>query len=608
MHPTRNVPHRCLSLPENNPDMLGPGCLIPPPLKDLINKYCAAKRCAASEIPCLINHPPKTMNHSWEGHDAKWERLNGNPLTPVMYALTGNDIRYGRLKILVVEGETDMQGPFIVGYSKKVGVGRTGFRQWIGLGGDRDGFGRDIEAVKVTEHQNRRSREKSEDISHRYPTEESDTVVVVSDVHQNTVGPQKRKRTFGIQRDLGLFTTQSDDGLRDDDDGNGVSTAQALRTTRHKSSRTRSSARPSRNVPTVVVPPRSADFGDHTWQSLETSSSPSFGESHEIPHLPKPRSSNPRVSPVQTVAKPDSNAIIDLTSSSPELPPGLKFERATSASTLDLTSRKPASTTTVQALLTQPMTTNKVTTSKTANTGTTDKPLSQIKLEQKPASGEPVMSWPEFLNRRTAADLASSSKQAINSGVSQRVNANSREVNASVERRTSKAADNAVTPSVEAPKSDQIPGPPPTLLDMRSSTENTTTAASVARPPGKSRKQLKLQQVFVKFNSAVAHEPPRIRPFALCDTVQKLFNQARTGDVFGKASDVNFGGKLLTVEFRGSGRLPTEVYIVNEDDEEDFLKMKRALLSMDWWSEIEDGDSTSNTIVGGGLLDVRDAK
>lgn len=56
------------------------------------------------------------------------------------------------------------------------------------------------------------------------------------------------------------------------------------------------------------------------------------------------------------------------------------------------------------------------------------------------------------------------------------------------------------------------------------------------------------------------------------------------------------------MEFRGSGRLHDEVYLVNEDDEEGFSRMKSALLLKDWWTQVDDD------VFGGRLLDVRDAK
>jgi hypothetical protein len=138
------------------------------------------------------------------------------------------------------------------------------------------------------------------------------------------------------------------------------------------------------------------------------------------------------------------------------------------------------------------------------------------------------------------------------------------------------------------------------LTHTCSSTDNASNAAGLRGSSTKSRKKLKLQYIYIKFNSALPNEPPRVRPFAACDTVQKLFNQAWTGDVFGKAREVRRGGKLLTVEFRGSGRLPDEVYLVNEDDEEGFLNMRRGLLKKDWWTNVD------GNIVGGGFLDVRD--
>jgi hypothetical protein len=219
---------------------------------------------------------------------------------------------------------------------------------------------------------------------------------------------------------------------------------------------------------------------------------------------------------------------------------------------------------------------------------------------QKLILGEPIANEGMDVMETTTPRLATSTIAQS----PHRIDARSKEVYSGIEGNTSAATKTTIPSATHVQKPGEIKetsASPPSLL-KRNSTENTPNTAGLARMPAKLRKKLRLQHVFFKFNSALRHEPPRVRPFTACDTVQKLFHQARTGDVFGKASEVRPGGKLLTVEFRGSGRLYDEVYLVNEDDEEDFLQMKNALLKKDWWTEVDD------TIVGGGLLDVRDAK
>ena len=183
----------------------------------------------------------------------------------------------------------------------------------------------------------------------------------------------------------------------------------------------------------------------------------------------------------------------------------------------------------------------------------------------------------------------SSSKPATVVKNPHQMQAKSKDVGRGVDGATSAAADKILTPPVHIQKAGQLAHPAASapLTHTCSSTDDASNVAGLRGSSTKSRKKLKLQYIYIKLNSALPNEPPRVRLFVACDTVQKLFNQAWTGDVFGKAREVRRGGKLLTVEFRGSGRLPDEVHLVSEDDEEDFLNMRRALLKKDWWTNVD---------------------
>ena len=175
----------------------------------------------------------------------------------------------------------------------------------------------------------------------------------------------------------------------------------------------------------------------------------------------------------------------------------------------------------------------------------------------------------------------SSSKPATVVKNPHQIQAKSKDVGRGADGTTSAAADKILTPPVHIQKPGQLAHPAASapLTHTCSSTDDAFNVAGLRGSSTKSRMKLKLQYIYISSSiQPCPNEPPRVRPFAACDTVQKLFNQAWTGDVFGKAREVRRGGKLLTVEFRGSGRLPDEVYLVNEDDEEDFLNMRRALL------------------------------
>ena len=103
-------------------------------------------------------------------------------------------------------------------------------------------------------------------------------------------------------------------------------------------------------------------------------------------------------------------------------------------------------------------------------------------------------------------------------------------------------------------------------------------------------------------------QTPRVRLFAACNTVQKLFAQAMAGDLFDDSGgdgsrSSGSGGKVLTFRF-GGARKVTEAaknVLVVEDDEEDFDALVGAIEAKDWWV----AGKTGGLVEGSGTVEVR---
>ena len=578
------------------PDRLGSESRIPPPLKNLINEWCQAKgsQYSVNHLPCLTSIDPRTIHRSSKGRAAIWQYPNGKPLTARMFALTGTDLRQRKQKILVVEGRGDMLGPFIVSYvNGKSTSDRVSYKKWVGLAGDKNGFEEGISAIKVYTAQTQPSQGKRRGDSQQAP--DGDMVVVPSDLELNILESRKRKRSSEARLDWGIPETNSNNGLGDNEVGRRRSFEKDLRTKDDKPSRSMSLTRTSQNDPVVVIPSRTADSLGHDWQTLQSPSPPSLPEFNLTRHVLEPLASSSRASWSQKIAKPKNSAALGGT---------------TSASQIAQTTHIPSFLAPAQARSVQPMNLSNATASNPiapgpGGTGERSEPITTRLVAKNLNSAEPLTSQAVDVGRKTMPPMVGSQRQATSPEGPQRMEARCRAIDSGVGKRTFVATNSNITPSAEVQKSGQITesASSATLPHAQSSVEDNTKAQGLARLPGKQRRKLKLEQVLVRFKSAVAQEPSRVRPFSpACDTVQKLFNQARTADVFGKIDEARVGARRLTAEFRGSERLPDEVYIINEDDELDFKVLKNAVLRRNWYTELED------RVEGGGLVDVRDGQ
>jgi hypothetical protein len=638
----------------HTPVRLASDSLIPPPLKDLINQWCASKGPSypLTHLPCLTTTDPRRVNQSTTGKTATWEYRDGKPMKASMYALTGIDLRPGQRKILVVEGTSEVLGPFIVSYTTEGSTSnRVSFKKWVGLGGDKNGFEKGYSVIKVYPLQTQLPPGKRRV---NRPSIADDEVVSI-DLKNNTLGSRKRKRQSGTQDDSSFFTTHSDSGPEMTGTGRRTPAASTSRTTNREFNQTLRRPNPSQVVPVVNIPSRTASSKGHVWHTLETPPQESFAEPNTERHDPGLRATSLRTSqsqivtkldlstnealaeslkePIASAAKRESpmayySASRNLTQTAepldyPSILPSV-YEAAQRGMTSDMLAMLPPGykpvqnpapshsppLTPMEAPSVPPMNFDhtimwNATAQALGHTKDRNEPSARKSSVQELKPAKSITNKELDVSRRATLPVASSSMRATTAESPYRTEAKSKDIDSGVERRISQDTDNIIATSTRVQKPGQItePAASPPLPHTRSSTEDTSNAAGPARLPKKSRKKLKLQQVIIKFNSALRNdEAPRVRPFTACDTVQKLFNQARTGDVFGKASEVRSGGKVLTVEFRGSGRLYDEVYLINEGDEEDFARMKNALLKKDWWTEVDE------EIVGGGLLDVRDAR
>ena len=91
---------------------------------------------------------------------------------------------------------------------------------------------------------------------------------------------------------------------------------------------------------------------------------------------------------------------------------------------------------------------------------------------------------------------------------------------------------------------------------------------------------------------------PRIRLFNVCDTPQKLFAQAKAGELFDPSKKSESGSRVLRIRFGKS--TPTPLVVV-EDDEDDFEALIEGVASCGWFTERKDG------IGGSGSIEVRAA-
>jgi hypothetical protein len=649
---------------------LGSDSFIPTPLKDIINQWLSAKGDSYSldDLPCLTTRDQKYVSQSTKGRLATWETRDGKPLAANMYALKGVDLRQGQQKILVVEGTDEGLGPFIVSYTNEGSTGdRVAFKKWVGLGGDKKGFEKGYSVVKKFPVQTHLSTTKrGRNLS------PGDTEVLTTALENNPPKSHKRKRLSDPGDDSSLLEIHSHSGIYMTTSGEQPSAALTSRPMNKEFSPTERLSTPSQPAPVVNIPSRRASSKDDTLRTLKSPSPESFAEPNIETIGPVPRPPSQRSSRSQVVAKPGISTNVTLDESpmepislaakvkspvaynslqrkvtqetaplgysrmlmpvheaahrdanadmQPILAPGYTPVQKSASSHSPLSPRdtnllaeesfvgefisgigKRSPFSPPQARPESDQTRTLITTSQSpGDTQSINQLTTRRSSIQKLMPAEPITNEGMNVIEMTTARVATSTTAES----PHRTEARIKHFYGGTEGNTSAVTKNTIpsSPHVQKPgETKEASTLPPSLL-KRNLTEDTPNTAGLARMPAKLRKKLRLQHVFFKFNSALRHEPPRVRPFTACDTVQKLFHQARTGDVFGKASEVRSGGKLLTVEFRGSGRLYDEVYLINEDDEEDFVNMKTALLKKDWWTEVDD------TIVGGGLLDVRDAK
>jgi hypothetical protein len=651
---------------------LGPDSLIPLPLKNIINKWCASKgpTYSLSRLPCLTKTDPKQVAQSSKGQPATWEYRDGSPLTARMYALEGTELRHGQQKILVVEGSSGIVGPFIISYASEGSTStRVCFKKWIGLGGDKSGFEKDCSVVKQFTVQTQVPLTKQR--SNRPQVLMNGTEGVAVDLESDTSNPRKRKRQGNVRDDSGILKTYIEnilDRTLTVGCSKGISPSRKMTKTLNPVARR---SKPFQPGPVVEVPHRTAIANRHILHALGRPPQ-ELAVTSDIA-APKARATSPTKSWSQTVVNPDKPTNIALSEASKKLfastargkssmagisirrnlapnfgpsndPPGLALGYKTPQKDLTINAAPvvPSGYKLVQnpALsLGQPSLCQDHTSSARAtvtawkeissigsaasmnhkspfNSPRQDRPDGSESVQTEiPTAGyhheaagvmtEPMIQRSSVLDLKLAKHASNEDLGSTGSTIADaphRTEAKKKKLDNGIRGVTPAVINHAIAPLAQVEKSDQNAELMRTTTRKHNSMEQTPDATGPTRLPTKIRKKLQLQHVVVKFNSAIHQEPPRIRSFTACDTVQKLFHQARTGDVFGRASEVRSGGKLLTVEFRGSGRLHDDVYLVNEDDEEDFSRMKSALLLKDWWTQVDDD------VFGGGLLDVRDAK
>ena len=133
----------------------------------------------------------------------------------------------------------------------------------------------------------------------------------------------------------------------------------------------------------------------------------------------------------------------------------------------------------------------------------------------------------------------------------------------------------------------------PSLIISQSPTKHLRTrerdSDALPRPlPSAVKKHIQNNAVLLFYSQS--SKTPRVRLFAACNTVQKLFAQALAADLFddsgaGGSKGGGSGGKVLTIRF-GGVRKATETsknVLVVEDDEEDFEALVGAIEARDWW-------------------------
>lgn len=184
-----------------------------------------------------------------------------------MYALEETELRQGQQKILVVEGSSGIVGPFIISYASEGSTSaRVCFKKWIGLGGDKSGFGKDCSVVKQFTVQTQVPLTKQR--RNQLQVLMNGTEGVAADLESDTSNPRKRKRQGNVRDDSGILKTYIENILgRTLTVGwsKWISSSRKMTKTLNPVARR---SKPSQTGPVVEVPHRTAISNRHKLHAL----------------------------------------------------------------------------------------------------------------------------------------------------------------------------------------------------------------------------------------------------------------------------------------------------------------------------------------------------